>query len=406
MGRRPCRAAGHPERDYTACVRSDPLFITTVLLLLIVASEWLARRGGFRHFGSALIVILLGAVAANTGIIPAGSTAGMPVPVYDAIFVYVAPVAIFWLLLAVNLRDVLKAGLPLVALFLLGSAATAAGAVLAMAAVRGDHSIGPMYQAIAGMFAGTYIGGSVNFNAVALHYDVVRDGVLYSGAIVVDNIVTTVWFVVTLAVPRAALYLRPGRLPPDARPAAAPIVDLAAEREAIEPRSLALVLALGIGAMCFSELTARALARRGIGIPSILIITTVALLLAQVRVVSRTPGARVLGMCGVYLFLAVIGAFCDIQALGRLGTLGLTLLAFATLTVFAHGAILFAAAWSFGMDLDAAAVASQANVGGSTSALALAKSLGREDLLLPGILLGSLGNAIGTFFGFMVAGLT
>ena len=34
-----------------------------------------------------------------------------------------------------------------------------------------------------------------------------------------------------------------------------------------------------------------------------------------------------------------------------------------------------------------AAVASQANVGGSTSALALAKSLGREDLLVPAILL-------------------
>jgi uncharacterized membrane protein len=58
-------------------------------------------------------------------------------------------------------------------------------------------------------------------------------------------------------------------------------------------------------------------------------------------------------------------------------------------------------AWLAGLDLDGAAVASQANVGGSTSALALAKSLGREDLLLPAILLGALGNAIGTFLGFL-----
>ena len=383
----------------------DPLFIATTLFLLIAIAEWLSRRSGFRYFGSALIVILLGAIVANLGIIPAGATPDAPVPVYDAIFGYVAPIAIFWLLLAVNLRDVLKAGLPLLALFLVGSAATVTGAVLGMWIVRGEQSIGPLYQAIAGMFAGTYTGGSVNFNAIALHYGVVREAVLYSGSIVVDNILTTVWFVVTLAVPRATLLAGAGRLRSGARQAV-PIVDLAAERETLDPRALALVLALGVGAMWISELAAGAFAARGVNVPSILVITTLALALAQIRAISRMPGARVLGMCGVYLFLAVIGAFCDLQALGRLGMLGLALLAFATVTVFAHGAIIFTAAWLFGMDWDAAAVASQANVGGSTSALALAKSLGREDLLLPGILLGSLGNAIGTFLGFLVAGLT
>jgi uncharacterized membrane protein len=387
-------------------LRTDPLFILTVLLLLIAASEWLSRHGAMRYVGSALLVILLGAIVANLGVIPAGSTPDAPVPVFDAIFAYVAPVAIFWLLLAVNLRDVLKAGLPLVALFLLGSAATVAGALLGMWVVRGGESIGPLYQAIAGMFVGTYTGGSVNFNAVALHYGVVRDGPLYSGSIVVDNVVTTVWFVVTLAVPRIALLVRPGRVGREAgRAAATPIIDLAAEREALDPRSLALVLALGIGAMWLSALSADLLARRGLNVPAILIITTLALALAQIRVVSRLAGARVLGMCGVYLFLAVIGAYCDVQALARLGTLGVALLAFASITVLAHGTILFTAAWLFGMDVDGAAVASQANVGGSTSALALAKALGREDLLLPGILLGSLGNAIGTFLGFMAASL-
>jgi uncharacterized membrane protein len=110
-------------------------------------------------------------------------------------------------------------------------------------------------------------------------------------------------------------------------------------------------------------------------------------------------------MWAVYLFLAVVGVFCDVRAMGGLGLLGVALLAFATLTVAIHGLIIFGAAWIFRMDLAAAAVASQANVGGSTSALALAKSLGREDLLLPGILLGALGNAIGTFLGFAAAAL-
>jgi uncharacterized membrane protein len=385
-------------------LRTDPLFILAVLFVVIAASEWLARRGAMRYVGSALLVILLGAVVANAGIIPAGSTPEAPVPVYEAIFAYVAPVAIFWLLLAVNLRDMLKVGLPLVALFLLGAAGTVGGAVLGMWMIRGEQAIGPLYPGIAGMFAGTYIGGSVNFNAVALHYDIVRDGPLYSGTIVVDNIITTIWFVVTLTMPRMALLVRTRRRPEfGASGVAGPIVDLEAEREPLEPRGLALVLALGIGAMWLSEATGGLLRGLGMNVPPILIITTLALALAQVRAVSRLAGSRVLGMCGVYLFLTVIGAFCDVQALGGLGMLGLVLLVFAGITVVVHGAALLGAAWVFGMDLDGAAVASQANVGGSTSALALAKALGREDLLLPGILLGSLGNAIGTFLGFFVA---
>ena len=65
---------------------------------------------------------------------------------------------------------------------------------------------------------------------------------------------------------------------------------------------------------------------------------------------------------------------------------------------------MFVPARLLGWDPVAAAIASQANVGGATSALALARALGRSDLTLPAILLGSVGLAIGTFAGFAVAG--
>lgn len=382
------------------------MLILIVLSLLVGAAEWLARRGAFRHVGAALLVILLGAVASNSGLVPAGSTAEAPVPVYDAIFTYVAPMSLFWLLLSVSLRDVLKAGLPLVALFLIGALGTTGGALLGMWLVGGEATIGPLHHAVAGMFTGTYTGGSVNFNAVALEYGVVQDGVLYSGSVVVDNIVTTVWMAATLAAPRAFAAVWARRAGRGAvREAVAPIVDLQAETETLAPRGLAFVLALGGAAWWFSDRLAAWTASLGVSVPSILVITTLALVLAQVPAVSRMPGTRMVGMFAVYLFLAVIGVFCDVQALGRLGDLGLPLLLFASVTVAVHGVVTFGAAWLLRLDVDAAAVASQANVGGGTTALALAKSLGREDLLLPGILLGSLGNAIGTFLGFFVAAL-
>jgi uncharacterized membrane protein len=135
-----------------------------------------------------------------------------------------------------------------------------------------------------------------------------------------------------------------------------------------------------------------------------LILTVIALALAQFRRVSRLRGARVVGLFAVYVFLNVIGAFCDLGALAGLGQLGVALLTMAGVTVLVHGLVTFTAARLMRLDADMAAVASQANVGGSTSALALARSLGRGDLVLPAVLIGSLGNAIGNFFGFWVAG--
>jgi uncharacterized membrane protein len=383
----------------------DPLFILVVLSVLVFTAEWLSRRSGFRHLGSALIVILLGALVANLGVIPAGSTADAPVPVYDVVFSHVAAAGLFWLLLHVNLRSLAKVGLPLVALFLVGSLGTLVGVVIAMRLVNGAETIGAFAGPVAGMFAGTYIGGGINFNALALHYGVMREGALFVGATVVDNIVTTVWMAVTLAVPRALAAVWMRGQGPTAPAAAAPIVDLPAEIETLDPRALAFVLSLGAGALWLSIQLSALLAAVGVIVPAILIVTVLALALAQVKAISRLPGPRVLGMFAVYLFLAVVGVFCDVRAMGGLGTLGVVLLAFAGLTVLVHGALIFGAARLWRMDLAAAAVASQANIGGSTSALALAKSLGREDLLLPGILLGALGNAIGTFMGFIAVGL-
>ena len=45
----------------------------------------------------------------------------------------------------------------------------------------------------------------------------------------------------------------------------------------------------------------------------------------------------------------------------------------------------------------------KANVGGASTTLTSAKSLGREDLALAGILVGALGNATGTYWGFLIA---
>lgn len=131
------------------------LYIFAVLCLVTALSEWLVRRTALRHLGTALVVIIVTAVFANAGLLPTTSTEQNPVPAYDAIFGVVAPLAIVWLLLGVNVRDVLRAGVPIIALFLIGSLGTVAGVLAGMWIVDGPERIGPMYAALGGMFTGT-----------------------------------------------------------------------------------------------------------------------------------------------------------------------------------------------------------------------------------------------------------
>ena len=379
---------------------SSPLPLIAALIALVALAEWLARKTFLRHLGAALLVIVLTAVAANVGLLP---TYGPDTKVYAAIFDYLAPLGIFWLLLLVDLRSLWKVGGFILILFLIGAVGTVAGVLAAAAAVGGRGALGPFHHAIAGMYVATYVGGSVNFNAVALSYQVVADGALYAAAAAVDNAMTTVWMAATVALPRLLAPLWPApEATADLPSAHLPIDD---EIETTTVFDASLVIALGMAAVAASEAAAAWLsASLGFQVPSALVLTTVALALAQVPAVQRLRGTRFLGLFAVYLFLAVIGALCDLGALARSGGLALTLCAFVAITIAVHAAVTFGAARLLKIDPATASVASQANIGGSTSALALARSLGRGDLELPAILVGSLGNALGNYLGFFTAG--
>lgn len=373
----------------------NPLYILTVLCGLIFISEWLTKNTFLKHISGPLLVIILGAILANAGLIPSASNAS---PVYDAIFSYVAPASIFYLLLGVNLKELKKAGLPMLMAFVLGSAGTALGVLVALQLIDYQEVFGRNYAAIAGMMTGTYTGGSANFNAVALHYDVVREGAIYTGIVVADNIVTAIWMLVTLSLPVVMMKLRPHKaliVKGDHK-----AIDQYSEREHVGPLRLGLMLFIGLAAMLISNLIAEQTA-----IPSVLILTTIALVLAQLKFIQNIPGAKLLGMFAVYLFLVVVGAFCEVTALIEVGEHAFDIMLFTTVIVLIHGAFLILIGMLLKSDWSIIAIASQANIGGASTALALAKSFKRNDLLLPAILAGSLGTGLGTYMGFLVAGL-
>ena len=67
-----------------------------------------------------------------------------------------------------------------------------------------------------------------------------------------------------------------------------------------------------------------------------------------------------------------------------------------------HGLIIIILGGFFYRDWEMIAIVSQANIGGGTTAIALAETFDRKELILPAILVGTLGNALGTYLGFFV----
>ncbi len=372
-------------------ITNAPGYVVLILVFNVWLCEWLCKHTRLRVVSSSLLVIILTALMANLTILPSASNPSM---VYDFIFQYIAPLSIFFLLLGVKLIDVKKAGVPMTIGFLLGAAGTFVGSLVSMWVFDGEALFGDKFYAVGGMMTGTYTGGSVNFNAIALHYDVVRDGAIYIGVVVADNIITTLWMVVTISAPA---FLR--KYFPDKESRSGINEETTVDEvESISPQSMAALIALGLGTVLLSnflqELTT---------VPSVLILTTIALILAQTKIIQQLVGAKVLGLLSVYLFLAVVGAYCEIGALTEVGDKAISIFGFTLLIVLIHGLIIFGGGRLFKLDWSLLSISSQANIGGASTALALSRSLKREDLLLPAILMGTVGAALGTYLGFFVS---
>jgi len=368
----------------------NPVYVLLVLCLMVILAVYAAKTKLGKKLGVALLVILFTAVIANLKLIPSASNA---IPLYSVIFKYVAPISIFYLLLGVNLHSIKRAGAPMIILFLIGSLATTLGILISWFVLSPQDVLGDDGKIIAGMLTGTYTGGSINFNAVALEYNFQERGVLYAGTIAIDNVVTTLWIIITLAFP--ALLRKFWK---DKKIKTAAAKEITEEKECLNMFSLMWFLFLGLGAYLISDVIAQYVP----AIPSMITISTLGIVLAQIPFVARLRGSHTLGLYLVYIFLAVIGAYCEIGAVIELKTLGLSLLGFTAFAVLLHGIITILLGSLVYKDWEMISIVSQANIGGGTTAIALAETFNRKELLLPAILVGSLGNALGTYLGFLV----
>ena len=367
----------------------DPVAVLVVLAaVVLVALKLEARVTLFRSLGAALMGILIGMLLSNLGVIPGES------PVYDFLQGTGVSIGIVLILTSVNVRSVVDAGPSMLAAFAIGAGGTGLGAMVAGLVLF--RQIGDETWKLTGQFTGTYTGGGVNYAALGRAFDTSSD--LFTAALAADVILTAIWMAACLAVP-VLLGKRTPKLARETATADAPMTlerSLYSSGRAVSLADAAALVLIAVGAVW----VAGALAERVPVLPEVLWLTSVALVAAQLPAVKRLSGGAMIGNYWVLLFLASNGAQSVIQNIVKVGP---AVFYFACITVAIHGVVIFGVGRVLKLDLGTLAIASQANVGGAASAMAMASARGYGDRLLPGVAVGLAGYAVGNYLGFAVA---
>jgi uncharacterized membrane protein len=376
---------------------TEPLAILAVLLGAIIFAVWITKRYAWAARFSVVLWIIFGsALCSNLGLIPDDA------PLYGATVGFAVPFAVCVILFTVRLSDIRDAGMPMLVAFVLAAIGTVLGVVVAslaldplLAKVLADDS-----WKIAGPYTGTYIGGSLNFFALWTGLEIGRPDLL-AAANAVDNLTLFPLYATWMIVPAllAGKYVVAARWQPHHSAGAEAAPETA--KPPLEPAQVATLVFLAVAVMAVSSwLKAAFIDAVAPAVPTILVITTLALVLGQFPAVRRLGGAWEIGDLAFWLFFAAVGAMIDIyQAVVLSPVLFLYVLVIMTV----HFTWVYGIGRLLRMDLGVLTIASVATKAGPPLILPVAEAKGWRHLVLPGVILGMLGYAIGNYVGFAVA---
>jgi len=358
-----------------------------------------------------VMALIFAMVLSNTGIIPLEAAA------YDFVWDYIIPLAIPMLLFNADVKKIGRESGRLLIIYLISGIGTVAGGMVAYSLLKDSFTdLGHVLP----MMIGTYTGGSVNLVAMADAYSV--GGELVSSSVVADNLLMALYFFALIAAAGSKFFLKTYRHPIidelEARSGGGEHKGAATfwQPKQISLKDIALCVALSLVIVAVSvkiaEVFAGLIPTSNFGLSLLngflgnkyLIITTLTMLIATLfpRQLGDMPGAQEIGTYLIHIFFAVIGVPASIYMIVTKAPL---LLLFCAIIVFVNMLFSFVFGKLFRFSLEEIIISSNANIGGPTTAAAMAIAKGWNALIVPAILVGTLGYVLGNYYGIFVGTL-
>ncbi|XP_061361328.1 uncharacterized protein LOC133305206 isoform X2 [Gastrolobium bilobum] len=328
-----------------------------------------------------LVSILVGLAASNLGILSVEAGA------YDVVMRFLLPLAVPLLLFRADLRRVIKSTGTLLLAFLLGSFATTVGTVVAYLLFP-MRSLGQDSWKIAAALMGRHIGGAVNYVAISDALGV-SPSTLTAG-LAADNVICAVYF--------STLFALGSTVPREASTSVNGDGMTTTSESGSKLPMLPMATSLAV-AFAICKVATFLTGYFGIQGGTLPMVTAIAVILATVfpkPFASLAPSGEAMALILMQVFFAVIGASGSIWSVINTAP---SIFLFAFVQIAVHLAIILGLGRLFRFDLKLLLIASNANVGGPTTACGMATSKGWSSLIVPGILAGIFGISIATFLG-------
>ena len=371
-------------------IPADQHFAVITAILALCALAFASERTviGQKVTGT-VVVILLAIAAANLGIIPHSA------PAYGFIFSYVVPLLIPLFLFQADVRRLAREASRTSLAFLVAALGTVAGVIVAallldlsQLGVASELAADRREAGIVGLFASTYIGGSVNYAALGEITGLSADASFFSAATAADNLFSAVFLSVIALVPGAHWIAR--HFVEHTASEAVQVTETV-----VTPASISFALAAAAGIVAITDLLCWWLE-----IPSwryaVMTLISVGLATAVPQIRDWFSGAFEVGVALSFPFFAAIAAGADIRAMISVAPLLIILVA---ILLSVHLTVLLVVGRKLGLTIPELLTASNAAILGATTAPAMAAAKGWHDQVTPGVLVGVLGYALGTFIG-------
>lgn len=381
------------------------MLAASVAIYIELNCRWAAKIPG------AVLALLIALAASNFGLIPTDA------PAYDAVWGYIVPLAIPLLLFQLDLHALFKESGRLLIIFLISSVGTMLGALIGFFMLK-DHI--PELGKITGMISASYTGGGVNFAAMTARLEPSKD--ITAATIVADNLMMACYFFILIGISGSYAVRKIWGSPyqDELDKNGTSNQNMAADYWQTKPISLQSI-ALSLGASMAIVAVAFTVSKWLKGIlgegsnmatnmlfslvtDKYLLLTSLTLLVIVLfrNGVRKLDGSQELGTYGIYLFFVVIGIPASIPLIIQ----NAPLLFVFTLTVAMVNlliTLIFGKLLKF--SIEEIVLACNANVGGPTTAAALAIGKGWRDLIGPILLIGTVGYIIGNYVGMFIYGL-